>query len=73
MHTSACPRRWAANDLMGSPLSCTILDKATLATFGFSSLTARALMAASRLTSVYSSMGVGPTAFLVTSRLKVGV
>ena len=29
-------------------------------------------MAASRSTSVYSSMGVGPTAFLVTSRLRLG-
>jgi hypothetical protein len=54
---------------MGSPLSCIILLRATLATLGFSSLTASARMALSKFSSVNSSRGMGPTQFRVTSRL----
>ena len=65
--TSACPRRRAANERIGSRLSCIILLRATLATLGFSSLTASARMAFSRF-SVKSSRCKGPTQFRVTSR-----
>ena len=66
-HTSACPRSLAAKDRIGSPLSWTIRERATLATFGFSSRTARALMAASRSASGSSSTGKGPIVLRVTS------
>ena len=70
-HTSACPRRRAANARMGSVRSCVILDRATRATFVFSAVTARDFMAASNSFSVMPSIGKGPTAFLVTSRLRL--
>ena len=70
-HTSAWPLSLAANDRIGSPLSCIIRERATLATFGFSSLTARALIAARRSASGVSSIGKGPTALRVTSRLSL--
>ena len=66
-HTSTWPRSLAANALTGSPRSWDILLRATLATLGFCSLTANALMALSRSASAISSSGVGPMAFLVTS------
>ena len=66
--TSACSRSLAANARIGSPRSCAIRESATLATFGFSSLTASDLMAAKRSTSVDSAIGRGPMEFLVTSR-----
>ena len=59
---------WAANERIGSPLSCIILLRATL---GFSSLTASARMAFSRFSSVKSSRCKGPTQFRVTSRLNL--
>ena len=70
-HTSACPRRRAANARMGSVRSCVILDRATRATFVFSAVTARDFMAASNSFSVMPSNGKGLTAFLVTSRLRL--
>ena len=65
--TSTCPQSLAANVRIGSPRSCVIRESATLATFGFSSLTASDLMAVKRSTSVYSAIGVGPMEFVVTS------
>ena len=71
-HTSAWPRRRATNDLTVSPLSWVILESVTLAALLFSSCTAMALMAARRFGSVYSLRGVGPVAFMVTSRRSLG-
>lgn len=57
---------------MGSPRSWIMRERATLATLGFSSRTARALMVVSKSASEKSSIGKGSTMFLVTSLRSFG-